>query len=180
VSPAHMVEHSLLTGVAAPLLVLAWGHLSRLRRPSPGGGATASPRHLSAVLGHPLLAWSAFVTAQWVFHLTPLLEASSGNPVLHSAEHLAFLAGGVWFWVPVLGAGRRRLGEPERALYLFLAAPAVDLVGVALMVGGATGTGVAMLAGTLPIVAAAGIATWQWLVGEERRATAMEGAHGAL
>jgi cytochrome c oxidase assembly factor CtaG len=174
-----MVEHSLLAGVVAPLLVLAWGALSRLRR-ARGGEAATSPRPIAAGLGHPLLAWSAFVAAQWVFHLTPLLEASEGNPLLHSAEHLAFLAVGVWFWMPVLGARGRRLGEPERALYLFLAAPAVDLVGVALMVRGDGGAGVAMLAGTLPIVVAAGIATWQWLAGEERRASGLEGAHGAL
>ena len=161
-TPGHMVEHSLLTGVVAPLLVLAWGTLSRVPR------------------AQPLLAWSAFVAAQWVFHLTPLLEASQDDPLLHSAEHLAFLAIGVWFWMPVLGARDRRLGGPERALYLFLAAPAVDLVGVALMVRGDGGAGVAMLAGSLPIVAAAGIATWQWLAREERRASALEGAHGPL
>jgi cytochrome c oxidase assembly factor CtaG len=162
-SAAHMVEHSLITGLLAPLLVLAWG---RVRGRAP--------------VGRPLWAWTAFVIVQWVFHLTPLLEASRGNPVLHSAEHLAFLAVGVWFWLPVLGAPERRLGDPQRALYLFLAAPAVDLVGVALMVRGDGAAGVAMLAGTLPIVAAAAIVTWHWLAGEQRHATAMERAHGAL
>jgi cytochrome c oxidase assembly factor CtaG len=160
VSAGHMVEHSLIAGLAAPLLVLAWG---RLRRP--------------ALFGRPLWAWSAFVVAQWVFHLTPLLEASRGNPALHAAEHLAFLAIGVWFWFPVLGV--TRLADPERALYLFLAAPAVDLVAVALMVRGDGDAGVAMLAGTLPIAAAAGVVTWQWLAREQRQATAMERARGA-
>ena len=165
-SAAHMVEHALITGLLAPLLVLAWARLRRSVRP--------------AWLGRPLLAWSTFVATQWIFHLTPLLGASRGIPVLHAAEHLAFLAVGVWFWLPVLGGDRSvRLGEPERAMYLFLAAPAVDLVGMALMVRGDAGAGVAMLAGTLPIVAVAGIVTWQWLTSEQRRATAMEGAHGA-
>jgi cytochrome c oxidase assembly factor CtaG len=162
-----MVEHSLITGVVAPLLVLA----SRRLRPS-----------LGPLPGHPLWAWSAFVITQWVFHLTPLLEASEGRPLVHAAEHLAFIAVGLWFWLPVLGAApagpERRLAEPGRALYLFLAAPAVDLVGVVLMVRGEGGAGVAMLAGTLPVVAAAGIVTWQWLTAEQRRATAMERAHG--
>jgi cytochrome c oxidase assembly factor CtaG len=162
-SAAHMVEHSLITGLLAPLLALAWGRV---------GGPTP--------VGRPLWAWAAFVIVQWVFHLTPLLEASRGTPMLHAAEHLAFLVVGVWFWLPVLGASDRRLGDPERALYLFLAAPAVDLVGVALMVRGDGAAGVAMLAGTLPIVAAAGITTWRWLAGEQRHATAMERTHGAL
>jgi cytochrome c oxidase assembly factor CtaG len=162
-SAAHMVEHSVIAGVVAPLLVLAW---RRVRRPPLPGG--------------PAWAWSAFVIAQWVFHLTPLLEAPRGSPVLHAAEHLAFLAVGVWFWLPVLGSGDRRLGDTGRALYLFLAPPAVDLVGVALMIRGDGAAGVAMLAGTLPIAAAAAIVTWQWLAGEERQATAMERAHGAV
>jgi len=158
-SAAHMVEHSLITGVAAPLLVLAWTALGLPRRP----------------LGRPVLAWSAFVIAQWVFHLTPLLADSQGAPALHAAEHLAFLAVGVWFWVPVLGSG---LGDPARSLYLFLAAPAVDLVGAALMARGAEAAGVAMLAGTLPIVVAAVIVTWHWLAREQREAASLERAHG--
>ena len=164
-SAAHMVEHSLIAGLAAPLAVLAWGSLRQ-------------PSHRAGWFERPLWAWSAFVIAQWVFHLSPLLEASRGDPALHTAEHLAFLAVGVWFWLPVLGVAR--LEGPERALYLFLAAPAVDLVGVALMVRGDGAAGVAMLAGTLPIVAVAAIVTWRWLAGEQRQASAMERARGAL
>ena len=156
----HMVEHSLLAMVVAPMTVLAWTALGLPR-----------PR-----LARPALAWSAFVIAQWVFHLTPLLEQSHGNPVLHAAEHVAFFAVGVWFWIPVLGAG---LGDPGRSLYLFLAAPAVDLVGAALMVRGDKAAGVAMLAGTLPIVIAAVAITWRWLAREERHATLLERTHGA-
>ncbi|MGH2994526.1 MAG: cytochrome c oxidase assembly protein [Solirubrobacterales bacterium] len=159
-SAAHMIEHSVITGVVAPILVLAW---IALGLPRPRGG-------------HPGLAWPAFVIAQWVFHLTPLLEQSQGRPLLHAAEHLAFLAVGVWFWAPVLAPG---LGDPGRSLYLFLAAPAVDLVGVALMVRGDEAAGVAMLAGTLPILLGAGIVTWLWLAREERGAVRIERAHGA-
>jgi cytochrome c oxidase assembly factor CtaG len=157
---AHMIEHSVIAGVLAPAVVVAWMALGlpRLR------------------VGPPLLAWSAFVAAQWVFHLTPLLEQSEGRPVLHTAEHLAFFAVGVWFWAPVLGAG---LGDPGRSLYLVLAAPAVDLVGVALMVRGDGAAGVAMLAGTLPILIAAGIVTWRWMAREERDRIGIEGTHGA-
>lgn len=158
-SAAHMIEHSVIAGVLAPILVLAWIALGLPR-----------PRR-----GHPVVAWSAFVTAQWVFHLTPLLEQSQGRPLLHAAEHFAFLAVGVWFWLPVFGPG---LGDPGRSLYLFGAAPAVDLVGVALMVRGDEAAGVAMLVGTLPILLAAGIVTWRWVAREERGAVAMEGTHG--
>jgi cytochrome c oxidase assembly factor CtaG len=156
----HMVEHAVLTGIVAPALVLGW---IALGLPRPRGGS-------------PALAWSVFLLAQWAFHLTPLLEQSGDRPGLHAAEHLAFLVVGVWFWLPVLGSG---LGDPGRSLYLFLAAPAVDLVGVALMVRGDGAAGVAMLAGTLPILLAAIVITWRWLVREHRAAIRLERAHGA-
>jgi cytochrome c oxidase assembly factor CtaG len=186
-SPAHMVEHSALSVVVAPAIVLAWLALGLPR-----------PR-----IGHPLLAWSAFVIAQWVFHLTPLLEESRSSPALHAAEHVAFLAAGVWFWAPVLGwrnqskppashlavggsapDARRsnhapRLGDPQRSLYLFLATPAIDLVGAALIARGEEGAGVAMLAASMPIIAAAVAVTWQWLAREDREATMMEKAREA-
>jgi cytochrome c oxidase assembly factor CtaG len=158
----HMVEHSLLAMLAAPLIVVAW---ARLGMPRLGPGP-------------PAVAWAAFVIVQWVFHLTPLLEESRDAPLTHAAEHLAFLAVGVWFWVPVLGRGSR-MSDPERCLYLALAAPAVDLVGAALMVRGDEGAGVAMLAGSLPIVAAAIAIAWRWLAREEREAADLERAGGA-
>jgi cytochrome c oxidase assembly factor CtaG len=152
----HMVEHGLLAMVTAPLIVLAWVLVR---------GPVRTP-------GHPLGAWSTFVAVQWAFHLTPLLSDTRGEPVLHTAEHAAYIAAAVWFWLPVLGGGldgrsAGGLGDPARSLYLFGAAPAIDLVGAALMIRGDEGAGVAMLAGSLPIVVVAGALTWRWLVREE-------------
>jgi cytochrome c oxidase assembly factor CtaG len=152
----HMVEHALLAMVTAPLIVLAW----------------VLVRGPVRFAGHPILPWATFVVVQWVFHLTPLLSDTRGEPVLHATEHVAYLAAAVWFWVPVLGAGLdarpgHGLGDPARLLYLFGAAPAIDLVGAALMVRGDEGAGVAMLAGSLPMVVVAGVLTWRWLVREE-------------
>jgi cytochrome c oxidase assembly factor CtaG len=159
-SAQHMVEHVVLSVVVAPAIVLAWRALG-LRRPR---------------VGNPWVAWSAFVLVQWTFHLTPLLADSRGEPLLHAVEHLVYLGAGVWFWYPVLGAG---LGDPGRSLYLFLAAPAIDVVGALLMARGEEGAGVAMLAGSLPIVAAAIAITWRWLAREQREATILERTHGA-
>jgi cytochrome c oxidase assembly factor CtaG len=163
-TPGHMVEHALLAMVTAPLIVVAWVLVR---------GPVRTP-------GHPILPWATFVLVQWVFHLTPLLSDTRGEPVLHTAEHVAYLAAAVWFWVPVLGAGLdgrsgRALGDPARSLYLFGAAPAIDLVGAALMMRGDEGAGVAMLAGSLPMVVVAGLLTWRWLVREEEGAGAAVG-----
>jgi cytochrome c oxidase assembly factor CtaG len=159
VTAGHMVEHAVLAMVVAPLVVLAWVRLGLPR----------------VRLDHPVVAWVAFVAVQWVFHLTPVVEESRGVPVLHSLEHLVFLAVGVWFWVPVLGWG---LGDPGRSLYLFAAAPAIDLVGAALIARGDEAEGVAMLAGGLPVVATAVWVTWAWLAREQREAAVAEGAGG--
>lgn len=160
---AHMVEHSILSGIVAPAIVVAWRAL-----PLPPLRAD-----------HPIAAWTAFVVVQWVFHLTPLLAISEDYPLLHAAEHLVFIAVGVWFWIPILAVGERALDDPGRSLYLFFAAPAVDLVGVMLMSRGELGAGVAMIAGGLPIVAAAIAVTWSWMEREHREATAMEARHAA-
>ena len=156
----HMVEHVVLSVLVAPAIVLAWRAM-----------ALPCPR-----LGSPVVAWSAFVIVQWSFHLTPLLEESQRSPLLNATEHLVFLAVGLWFWYPVLGAG---LGDPERSLYLFLAAPAIDVVGALLMARGDEGAGVAMLAGSLPIVVAAIAITWRWLAREQREAALLERTHAA-
>jgi cytochrome c oxidase assembly factor CtaG len=160
---AHMVEHSILSGIVAPAIVLAWRAL-----PLPPLRAR-----------HPLAAWAAFVIAQWVFHLTPLLAESEGIPVLHTAEHLAFVAIGVWFWIPILAVGERALGDPARSLYLVGAVPAIDLVGVMLMSRGEQAAGVAMIAGGMPIVVAAVAVTWSWMAREQREAKALEARHVA-
>ncbi len=162
-SAAHMVEHSILSGIVAPAIVLAWRSL-----PLPPLRAR-----------HPAAAWAAFVVTQWVFHLTPLLALSDDYPLLHAGEHLAFVAIGVWFWIPILAVGKRALDDPGRSLYLFFAAPAVDLVGVMLISRGELGAGVAMIAGGLPIVFAAVAVTWSWMEREQREATAMEARHVA-
>ena len=151
----HMIEHSVLAMVVAPAIVLAWVRLGLPR----------------VRLGHPAFAWVAFVVVQWAFHLTPVVEESQGAPLLHSLEHLVFLAVGVWFWVPVLGWG---LGDPGRSLYLFGAAPAIDLVGAALIARGDEAEGVAMLAGGLPVIVAAVWVTWAWLAREQRDAAESE------
>jgi putative membrane protein len=180
----HMVEHSLIIGVAAPLLVLGApvALLMRVLPPRARDVGVAVLRSRAArLLAHPAVTWSLFVGVQWAFHLTPLIEASETRPVLHAFEHVAFLGAGILFWLPVLGSNPvpRRLGGAERTLYLFFAVPAVDIAGAALMARGDEAAGVAMLAGSLPVILGAIALTWQWLVREDRRAAVLEGVHGA-
>lgn len=122
---AHMVQHLLLTLVAAPLLVAG--------RPLLVLGATLPAdrrRRLLragrpfAFLGHPLVAWLLFAGVGWVVHFSPLFDLSLGNSMVHAAEHVLFLGSAALFWRPVLGVvSRWRLSHPLRLLYLAVAMP---------------------------------------------------------
>jgi cytochrome c oxidase assembly factor CtaG len=90
----HMVQHLLLTMVAAPLLLLgapltlalaAWPQGSR--RAFAGVLHSAPARFLSI----PLIAWSAFFAVLWAAHLTGFYEAALRNSGMHALEHVAFL-----------------------------------------------------------------------------------------
>ncbi|RKN39051.1 hypothetical protein D7294_22775 [Streptomyces hoynatensis] len=80
----------------------------------------------------------------------------------------ALAAGALAFWLPVLVPGPRRLSAPGRCLYLFLAAPLLDLPAVALVACGHAAGGLAMIAGMLPLPLAALAVTWRWVLAEER------------
>ncbi|GAA2922920.1 hypothetical protein [Streptomyces mexicanus] len=57
----------------------------------------------------------------------------------------------VLFWIPVLAPTRHRLDDAGRCLYLFLAAPLLDLPAVAVIAVGRPAEGIAMIVGMLPV-----------------------------
>jgi cytochrome c oxidase assembly factor CtaG len=87
----------------------------------------------------------------------------------HVALHAVLFAAGVVFWLPVFGR-RRRLSDPGRVLYLFLALPSLDLAGVYLVLRGMSQDGVSMIVGMLPAGALAVAVAWEWMAREEREA----------
>ncbi|MGV9566710.1 hypothetical protein [Streptomyces sp. NPDC003480] len=82
----------------------------------------------------------------------------------------ALLAAGVVFWLPVLAHTRHRLSDPGRCLYLFLAAPLLDLPAVGVVAAGHSLEGLAMIVAMLPVGGAAAAVTWSWVNREERLA----------
>lgn len=131
----HMVQHLLLTLVAAPLILLA-RPLSLARRTD--AGRRTIPRLLRSrgahVLGHPLVAWTLYAGVLWGTHFTPVYQAALENDLVHGLEHAAFLGAGVLFWLPVVGTEPSpwRLPYPARLLYLFLAGPVGAFLGLAI------------------------------------------------
>ena len=137
---AHMVQHLILTNIAAPLLLLGAPVLLAVAS-TPTATARRLVRVLQSsivrVLASPLVAWPAFIIALWAIHFTPFFEAALESEPLHALEHALFLGTALWFWAPVIviGPSPRRegpIGFPSRLLYLLIAMPAEAFLGFAI------------------------------------------------
>lgn len=84
------------------------------------------------------------------------------------------LAAAVPFWVPVVARTRHRLGEAGRCLYLYLAAPLLDLPALGVIAAGHSAEGIAMIVTMLPLSITAAVLTWTWVNREERLASAAD------
>ena len=145
----HMVQHVLLTMVAAPLLVLAapwtpiWRGMSlSLRR----GLATAylgSParrawRADGLRIAAPAAAWVLFNADLCVWHVPALYGLTLRDQTVHDLEHVSFLVLGIVFWAQVIDSPplRPRLDLPRRVAYVTLAATVAWLLSVAIAFAG--------------------------------------------
>jgi putative membrane protein len=172
----HMVQHILLSMVAAPLIALSAPITLLLRVSSPATRRRWILPVLHArivrLLTFPVVAWLLFAGTLWVSHFSPLFDAALEDPLVHILEHALFLITGLLFWWPAVGADPApwRMTHPVRALYLFLQMPQNTLLAVVLL--GATSVLYPHYAtsprawGPTPLAdqqAAAGI---MWLVGD--------------
>jgi putative copper resistance protein D len=122
----HMIQHVLLTIVAAPLLVMGAPITLLLRAASPGMRRRRILPILDSlpvrVLTHPIVTWALFSVVMWASHFSPLYQAALVDDRVHVAEHLLYLVAGYLFWTPIVGADplRTRLAYPLRLGYLVL------------------------------------------------------------
>ena len=134
----HMVQHLLLTMVAAPLLALGAPVTLALLASEPAARrrlAAALQRPPLRTVSQPIVAWFLFWGLLWGTHFTGMFEATLRNPGLHALEHLAYLVTAVLFWMPVVGRdpSPTRLSYPGRILYLFFAMASMAFLGLALL-----------------------------------------------
>ena len=119
----HMLEHELLTVVAAPLLAagrpgvpyllalpLAWRR--RLGVRIAGDGVWRSGR----LLFHPGVAWALHGAALWLWHAPPLFEAALQSEAVHYLQHLTLLITALLFWASLLP---RRADSKMRVVAVF-------------------------------------------------------------
>jgi putative copper resistance protein D len=134
----HMIQHLLLTMVAAPLLVLGAPITLLLRVVSSDTRRRVVLPVLHSlplrVLAFPVVTWIVFSGYMWVVHFSPLFDAALESPVIHQLEHALFLGTAMLFWWPVMGADPApwRLPHPARVGYLFIGMPWSSFLGLAI------------------------------------------------
>jgi putative membrane protein len=134
----HMIQHMLLTLVAAPLLALGAPVTLLLRVAGPGRWRRLMLAVLHSrpvrVISHPVVAWLLFTAVMWTTHFSPLFDAALEDEGIHAAEHLLYLAAGMLFWWPVVAADPVpwRMGFAARVVYVGLAMPQNTFLGLAI------------------------------------------------
>jgi putative membrane protein len=132
----HMVQHLLLTFLAAPLLVLAAPITLLLRWASPEARhrfiLPVLESRVVRVVSYPMVAWVLFAGVMWFSHFSPLFDAALDDFGLHRLEHALYLVSSLLFWWPVVGAdpSPHRLSYPARIMYLALGMPFSSLLGL--------------------------------------------------
>jgi cytochrome c oxidase assembly factor CtaG len=126
----HMVQHMLLTVVAAPLLLLG-APVRPLLRGLPAWLRAAVVRPLARarpirVLLHlvrqPLIAAALYVGGLYAWHLPNLYDAALGDARVHILEHAWFFLSAIAFWSVVIDPEpfRGTLGYGARLPYLLV------------------------------------------------------------
>ncbi len=112
----HMIQHLMLTMIAAPLFLMAtptW-----LARLIVGDGWFAGK--VLRRLCHPIVAGLLFNAAFVLVHYPPTVNASVSNGPLHFSLHLLIMSTALLMWMPVCGPlPELRLSMPAQMLYLF-------------------------------------------------------------
>ncbi|HEU5287910.1 MAG TPA: cytochrome c oxidase assembly protein [Candidatus Limnocylindria bacterium] len=134
----HMLQHMLLTTVAAPLLMvgapvrpllrgLPVAVRARIVRPLAGAPAI---RTLFHVLRHPLVAVLIYVGGLYLWHWPALYDAAVEDEALHVLEHAHFFIGALLFWSVVIDPEpfKGTLPYAARIVYLLLAGAAQNTI----------------------------------------------------
>jgi cytochrome c oxidase assembly factor CtaG len=83
----------------------------------------------------PVVAWLIFAAVMWGTHFSPLFDRALEDPFVHALEHAGYLAAGLLFWWPAIGADPSpwRMSHPVRLMYVFLQMPQNTFLAVAIL-----------------------------------------------
>jgi putative copper resistance protein D len=135
----HMVQHLLLTLVAAPLIALGAPITTLLRVSTPNVRRTVILPILHSrvvkVVSFPVVAWLIFAGVMWGTHFSPIFDRSLEDPLVHDLEHALYLGAALLFWWPAVGLDPSpwRMPHPVRAMYVFLQMPQNTFLAVTIL-----------------------------------------------
>lgn len=135
----HMIQHVLLTLVAAPLIALGAPITLALRVATPRvRRAVLLPilhSRLLKVISFPVVAWGLFAVVMWGSHFSPLFDLALEDPLAHDVEHGLFIASALLFWWPAVGLDPSpwRMTHPVRIAYVFLQMPQNTFLAVVIL-----------------------------------------------
>jgi putative membrane protein len=135
----HMVQHLLLTLVAAPLLALGAPITTLLRVATPNVRRTIIlpilHSRLLKIVSFPVVAWLIFAGVMWGTHFSPIFDRSLEDPLVHDLEHALYLGAALLFWWPAVGLDPSpwRMPHPVRAMYVFLQMPQNTFLAVVIL-----------------------------------------------
>lgn len=124
---AHMIEHTVLMVIGAPLIAAArpldgvlWALPKRLRISIGGLGAAAARSALWRFISHPVGATGLHGVAIWAWHMPQLYDLVLTSVVAHRLQHLSFVVTAVLFWWSLLHGRMRERGHGVAMLCLFV------------------------------------------------------------
>jgi cytochrome c oxidase assembly factor CtaG len=197
----HMVEHMLLTLVAAPLILLGAPLTLALRatRGTTRAGIAALLRSRPVnVLSRPLVAFAPFPIALLATHLTPFYDFTLRHAWAHELEHAVYLATALLLFAPVIASEPlpHKLSGLARSAYLLAGMVPMSIVSAVLMSGDSAryptyaritprlgssalsdqrlGAAIMWVGGGLVMAAIAVVMAWRAWDEEERRTRARE------
>ena len=134
----HMVQHLLLTMIAAPLFVagdpgtaMLWAlPIGARRRLGRAWRRAHTLRAAWHALSHPITAWALHFVALVAWHVPSLYELAVRDDGVHALEHASFFGTALLFWwVALAPRVRHRIGAGPAILYLFTSALASTILG---------------------------------------------------
>jgi putative copper resistance protein D len=135
----HMVQHLLLTLVAAPMIALGAPITTLLRVATPNVRRTVIlpvlHSRLVKIVSFPVVAWLIFAGVMWGTHFSPIFDRSLEDPLVHDLEHALYLGAALLFWWPAVGLDPSpwRMPHPVRAMYVFLQMPQNTFLAVTIL-----------------------------------------------
>jgi putative membrane protein len=136
---AHMIEHTVLMVIGAPLIAAArpmdamlWALSKRLRISIGSLGAAAARSPLWRSVSHPLGATALHAVAIWAWHMPFFYDFVLTSLLAHRLQHLSFLITAVLFWWSLLHGRLRERGHGLAVLCLFVTMVHTALLGALL------------------------------------------------